>query len=60
MAKYTLELLINMTTLNVTRWPIYSFGLFDSFESASKYMARLENGCLAMIKNQFELEELKK
>jgi hypothetical protein len=40
-AKYTLEFL-SKTTLNVHKWPNYSF----DFKSASKSMARPENGCL--------------
>ena len=45
-AKYTLELLTK-TTLNVPEWPSYRLKL------ASKSMARLENGCLA-INNQLD------
>jgi hypothetical protein len=47
-AKYTLELLTK-TTLNVLEWPSYCLDL-----NCLKSMARLENGCLAMINNQLD------
>ena len=48
-AKSTLVFLTKKT-LNVPDWPSYSFDLYLAWKS----MARLENGCLAMINKQFD------